>query len=117
MENEVKGTSAHVYKVPRKEQEAKNAANNPDVNSKIRAILVSSNHNPDVVMDVKRAGYHRILAVDTALSPPVLHPAARYNQPAAVTSPDAWNPPQETLIHLVCSQAERSTGIFKKLSR
>lgn len=46
MANEVKGTSVRVYKMPKKGQEAKYAANNPNVNPKIRAILVSSNHNP-----------------------------------------------------------------------
>lgn len=46
MANEVKGTSVRVYKMPKKGQEAKYAANNPNVNPKIWAILVSSNHNP-----------------------------------------------------------------------
>ena len=56
MANEVKGTSVHVCKMPKKRQEAKNTANNPDVNPKIRAILVSSNHNPDVLTDGKEVG-------------------------------------------------------------
>jgi len=56
MANEVKGTSVYVYKTPKKGQEAKNAGNNPDVNPKIRAILVSGNHNQDVLTDGKEAG-------------------------------------------------------------
>lgn len=49
MANEVTGTSVGVYKMPRKRQETRHAANYPDVNLKIRAILMSCNHSPDVL--------------------------------------------------------------------
>lgn len=55
MANEVKGTSVQVYKIPKKGQEARNTANNPDVNPHIRAILLSSNHSPDVLKDGEEA--------------------------------------------------------------
>lgn len=107
MANEVQGTSVCVYKMPSKGQEIRHTANYPDVNPKIRASSMSSNHSSDVLPGGKK--------VDGVGSWLQTLPSCTMQSPGAFMSLQSLNPPWETLMHLAWSQADWPKPFLKAL--
>jgi len=90
-------------------QEMRHAVHYPDVNPKIRVILMSSNQSPDGRMDGKEVGGRGSWLLTLPPAQGSLTPLYVIATRGVVTSPDAQDPSRETRMHLVWRQAEWNT--------
>ena len=82
------------------------AVHYPDVNPKIRVLLMSSNQSPDGQAEGKEVGRRGSWLLTLPPAQGSLTPLYVTTTKGAVTSPDAQDPPRETQMHLVWRQAE-----------